>query len=57
MTAAQSIKNCELLNKHFNSIADATEFITEYKVDKVAGKTMHLATKQDLSEAKVDIIK
>ena len=60
MTAAQSLKIYEILTKHFGDTADATAVVTEIEQiveSKIIDKTVHLATKQDLSEAKVDIIK
>ena len=60
MTAAQSLKIYEVLHRHFGDAADATAVVTEIEQiveAKVIEKTVHLATKADLSEAKVDIIK
>ena len=60
MTAAQHIKIYQTLRKHYGAAADvaaATVEIEQIVAVNATEKIGHLATKADLSEAKVDIIK
>ncbi len=60
MTAAQSLKIYEVLNKHFGDTADATTVVTEIEQiveNRLDQRAAILATKADVAEVKVDIIK
>lgn len=60
MTATQSLNLYNITLRHFKNEEDAAAFIKEIEVvvdNKFDNKKEILATKQDLSETKVDLIK
>ena len=60
MTATQSLNLYNLTLRHFKNEADAKAFLEEIELvvkNKFDNKKEVLATKQDLTDAKVDIIK
>ena len=60
MTADQSLKLFEIVNRHFKNEEDARAFVSE--IDKLVTErskeeARYSATKEDLSAAKIDLIK
>lgn len=60
MTADQSLKLFEIVNRHFKNEEDARAFVSE--IDKLVSErskeeARHSATKEDLIAAKIDLIK
>lgn len=60
MTAEESLKLFEIVNRHFKNEEDARAFVSE--IDKLVTErskeeARYSATKEDLSAAKIDLIK